>query len=303
MSGTMCTWTERDEVFAAYVRDALRPEERDAFEEHFFTCEACCDKLQTFQALHSQLRSRPVEVPAARVVPARPWRWALVPVAAGVFLVAAIAFWPKARVPVAPESTMAEAPRPQAQAATSAAPIPPPGSTALPQPAPVAPAPAPEAPAAPPPSPAPVVALSVLASVDPPAYIPLSLRGPRNEAVARFDAAMRRYVARDYAGALPDLSAAARLSPNSAHVSFFLAICQLLTDQLDVAVVGLQNTIALGDSPYLEEAHYYLAKARLRQGDVRAAQTELKRTIELKGQLEADARRLLTQVEAQLREP
>jgi tetratricopeptide (TPR) repeat protein len=147
------------------------------------------------------------------------------------------------------------------------------------------------------------VALSVLASVEPPPYIPLSLRGPRSEAAARFDAAMRRYAARDYAGAVPDLSAAARLNPNAAHVAFFLAICQLLTDQLDVAVVGLQNTIALGDSPYLEEAHYYLAKARLRQGDLRAAQMELKRTIELRGQLEADARRLLAQVEAHLREP
>jgi tetratricopeptide (TPR) repeat protein len=147
------------------------------------------------------------------------------------------------------------------------------------------------------------VALTVLARVEPPPYIPLSLRGPRNEAAARFDTAMRRYAARDYAGAVSDLSAAARLSPTSAHVSFFLAICQLLTDQLDAAIAGLQATIALGESPYLEEAHFYLAKARLRQGDVRAAQTELKRTIELRGQLEADARRLLAHVEAHLREP
>jgi tetratricopeptide (TPR) repeat protein len=208
-----------------------------------------------------------------------------VPVAAGLALAAAFALWPERRAPEAPESAVAGVPPQQ------------------PPPAPVAPPPAPEAPVAQPPAPAPVVALSLLASVEPPAYIPLSLRGPRNEAAARFDAAMRRYVARDYAGAIPDLSAAARLSPSAPHVSFFLAICQLLTDQLDVAVAGLQNTIVLGDSPYLEEAHYYLAKARLRQGDVRAAQTELKRTIELRGQLEADARRLLAQVEAHLREP
>ena len=96
---------------------------------------------------------------------------------------------------------------------------------------------------------------------------------------------------------------AARLSPDAPHISFFLAICHLLTGHVDAAVGGLQSTIALGDSRYLEEAHYYLAKARLRQGDVRAAQTELKRTIELRGQLEADARRLLAQVEAHLREP
>jgi tetratricopeptide (TPR) repeat protein len=146
------------------------------------------------------------------------------------------------------------------------------------------------------------VALNVLARIEPPSYIPLSLRGPRNEAAVRFEAAMRRYVKGDYAGAIPDLTTASRLSPNAAHVTFFLAICRLLTDQLDAAIEGLQSTIAVGESPYLEEAHYYLAKARLRQGDLRAAQTELRRTIELRGQLEADARRLLAQVEAHLQE-
>ena len=64
----------------------------------------------------------------------------------------------------------------------------------------------------------------------------------------------------------------------------------------------MQSTIALGDSLYLEEAHYYLAKARLRQGELRAAHAELRRTIEQKGHLDADACRMLTQVEALLRE-
>jgi hypothetical protein len=75
-----------------------------------------------------------------------------------------------------------------------------------------------------------------------------------------------------------------------------------LTGHVDAAVGGLQSTIALGDSRYLEEAHYYLAKARLCQVDLRAAHAELRRTTEQKGQLDADARRLLTQVEAFLRE-
>jgi hypothetical protein len=230
MSAKMCTLTGRDELLARYVQDTLGPEERDAFEEHFFTCEACLDKLQTLQALQARLRARPAEAPAARVAQGWRWRWVLVPVAAGLILVAAVALWPRASAPVAPESTVAETPvqRPQAPAPT--APIPAREPAAQPQPAPVTPAPAPEAPAARPPAPAPVVALSVLARVEPPHYIPLSLRGPRSEAAARFDAAMRRYAARDYAGAVPDLSAAARLSPSSPHVSFFLAICQLLSD-------------------------------------------------------------------------
>jgi len=282
MSRTICTSTGRDDVFARYVQDTLGPQERDAFEEHFFTCEACLDKVRTLQALQAQLRAREAEAPAARPVPARRWQWVLVPLAAG--LVVAAGIWlrlgPGTLAP--PASIVAEAPRQQ-----------------LPAPSPEA---APVEPAAPtPPAAVPVVPLSVLARVEPPDYIPLSLRGRRDEAAVRFEAAMRRYVDGDYAGAIPDLATAAQLRPDGAHITFFLAICNLLTDDVDAAVAGLQQTIALGDSPYLEEAHYYLAKARLRQGDVAAARTELERTIERRGQLETDARRLLAQVQAHLR--
>jgi anti-sigma factor RsiW len=280
MSGTTCTSIDRDDLFTGYVRDSLSPEDRDAFEEHFFTCEACFEKLQILQALQAQLRSRPAEAPSARMMPARWWRWALVPAAAGLLLAAAVALWPTGPPP--------------------ATPIPRPDSPAQRQPAPVAPGPT--VPAAKPPAPPREVTLAVLARVEPPLYVPLSLRGPRDKASDLFQAAMRKYENGDYAGAVPDLSAASRLSANLPHVSFFLAICHLLTDQIDVAVEGLQATIALGNSPYLEEAHYYLAKARLRQGDLTAARTELRLTIERRGQLEAEARRLLAQVEALLRE-
>ena len=75
------------------------------------------------------------------------------------------------------------------------------------------------------------------------------------------------------------------------------ATCQLLTAQVDSAISGLRQTVALGESPYLEEAHFYLAKARLRQGDIRAARAELQRTIERRGRLEEAARSLLVQID------
>jgi tetratricopeptide (TPR) repeat protein len=140
--------------------------------------------------------------------------------------------------------------------------------------------------------------LSVLARVEAPPYAPVVLRGPHDEAAAKFDEAMRRYVKREYAGALPGLSAAAGLKPDVPQHVFFLAVCQLLTGQLDPAVAGLQKTIALGDSPYLEEAHFYLAKARLRQGDIPAAREELGKVIDRHGRIEDDARRLLAQLDA-----
>jgi tetratricopeptide (TPR) repeat protein len=143
-----------------------------------------------------------------------------------------------------------------------------------------------------------VVALSVLARVEPPLYLPLTLRGPRDEAAERFEAAMQHYMERDYAGAIPGLTAAADLNPKAAHITFFLGICHLLADRPDAGIDWLQKTIALGDSPYLEEAHFYAAKARLRQGNIPAAQEELLRTIERRGQLEADARKLRAQVDA-----
>ena len=300
MIGTTCTSLDRDDLFTGYVRDSLSPEDRDAFEAHFFTCEACFEKLQILQALQAQLRSRPAETPSARTMPAGWWRWALVPAAAGLLLAAAVALWPTGPAPARPESTTGESPRRRLGAELPAAPVPRPDSPARRQPVPVAPGPT--VPAAKPPAPPREVTLAVLARVEPPLYVPLSLRGPRDKASDLFQAAMRKYESGDYAGAVPDLSAASRLSANLPHVSFFLAICHLLTDQIDVAVEGLQATIAIGHSPYLEEAHYYLAKARLRQGDLTAARTELRLTIERRGQLEAEARRLLAQVEALLRE-
>jgi TolA-binding protein len=217
-------------------------------------------------------------------VGAWPWWWVAAPVTAGVLIiVAAAALWLSRPAPVAPESRVAVGPAP----APSTAPVPPPVS-----------APASGAPSSATPAP-PVVALSVLARVEAPAYLPATqLRAAPSEAAERFDAAMRRYVDGDYAGAIPGLRAAAGLRPEAPQYAFFLGVCQLLADQVDPAVADFQRAIALGESPFLEEAHFYLAKARLRQGNLPAARNELTRTIERRGRLENEARQLLAQVNA-----
>ena len=109
---------------------------------------------------------------------------------------------------------------------------------------------------------------------------------------------MRLYAAGDYAGAIPALRAAAALKPDAPQMSFFLAACQLLDGDTKAAAAGLERTIALGESPYLEEAHFYLAKAWLGLGRVPDARDHLRRTIDLRGRLEQDARRLLAQLAA-----
>jgi hypothetical protein len=104
-------------------------------------------------------------------------------------------------------------------------------------------------------------------------------------------------VAKDYAAAIPELQAAARLHPDAPHSTFFLAIRSCSPASSTRLLRGCEKTLALGESPYLEESHFYLAKARLRQGDLSAARTELARAIERRGRLEAEARQLLAQID------
>lgn len=289
---SVCTWIGRDDVFEDYVRGNLAREVRDAFEAHLFACEACFDQVETYRALAMELRTveRPepvvLEVPAP--APWWKWRWAALAAAALVVTVTSVALWPR-RQP-APESvaTVATAPTVAPEAPPSA-------------PAPPVPATTPPAPAVPPTtvdrparSPIPPAAtLDALAQVEPPIYLPVPLRGLRDEAAERFAAGMRQYVAKDYAGAIADLREAARLRPDAPNAVFFLAICELLTGDVASAAAELQKTIGLGDSPYVEEAHFYLAKARLKQGNVAAARAELQLVVERRGRLERDARGLL----------
>ena len=292
MKNVNCAWIGRDEIFEDYVRDALAPRDRDAFEAHYFACAACAGRLKTYLALRAELAAMPAE--ASTADPARvqargwPWWWVLVPLGASLVLMAAAALWFRTPAPTLPESTVAVAPEaPPAVAAPPAEP-----SVAGQKP-PVSAEDEPARPASPP-----VVALSVLARVEPPPYVPLTLRGGRDEAAEAFDAAMRLYAAGDYAGAIPGLRAAADLNPEAPRTLFFLAACLLLTDDTGAAADGFERAIALGDSPYLEDARFYLAKARLRQGRVTAARDELRQVASLRGRLEQDARRLLGQLDA-----
>jgi TolA-binding protein len=296
MKRTTCAWFDRDEVFEDYVRDGLGPEDRDAFEAHYFSCEACFDRLQTVLALRAELASAPAAAHApAPAADGWPRRWVLVPLGGALVLGAAAALWFRTPVPAKPEATITRVPPP------AASPAAPPSTVArdnTPQPQAARqeaqpPASVPARPAAPP-----VVALSVLARVDPPPYVPVALRGARDEAAEKFDAAMRLYAAGDYAGAAPGLRAAADLKPDAPRAWFFLAACELLRGNADAAAAGLERTIQLGDSPYLEEAHFYLAKARLRQGRMNEARAELQRAMSQHGRLEQESRRLLAQLDA-----
>lgn len=294
MSPARCAWIERDEVFEGYVRGVLGPEDRDAFESHYFECAACADRLNTYSALRAELAALPVEVPALQPARGRKRWWALAPVAATCVLAVAVFLW--FRNPPRPASPAVVAGAPPATA-----PVMPPstGSAVLSSAATSSSVQAPAARAEDPqPSASAVVAMSTLVHVDPPLYVPVALRGPRDEGAEQFAAAMRLYSAGDYAGALAGLRAADELKPGAARTRFFLAVCLLLGGRNTEAAAAFEQAIALGESAYVEESHFYLAKTLLRLGRFAEARRELQRTIARQGGLEEEARQLIAQIDA-----
>jgi tetratricopeptide (TPR) repeat protein len=269
-----CAKVAREEIIESYLVDRLSEEDREAFEEHYFECAHCFDDLQSLRAIREELRlaSAGAELEPRTTRPLFGWASAA-GLAAAIVLAVAVGIWMRSRPPSGPPETTN---------------TPSPSQTGLPDP-----------PRAQPPEPrvTPEPSLEQLARVEPPRYEPLTLRGASNQATQRFQRGMERYRKADYAGAVDDLRAAAELDPDAAHINFFLGISHLMLGQDDVAIDRLRATIALGDSPYLEEAHFYLAKAFLRRKDLGAAEEQLKKLIQLRGSGSGEARRLLTQVE------
>jgi tetratricopeptide (TPR) repeat protein len=138
--------------------------------------------------------------------------------------------------------------------------------------------------------------LALLARFEPPTYIPPALRGARDDAAERFRLGMTKYVEGRYEEAISDLRAAAELNPNRAGIRFFLGVCLLLSKQTDAGIEELKAAIGLGESAYLEEVHFYLAKAYLAKGDVGGAKEELNWVQERGGNLKEEAAQILAQL-------
>ena len=85
---------------------------------------------------------------------------------------------------------------------------------------------------------------------------------------------------------------------DAAGPRFYLGVCDLLTGRTDEAVADLRGVIGLGESPYLEQARFFLAKALLTKQDLAGASKELELTIQLGGDRAAESRLLLDQVRA-----
>ena len=135
---------------------------------------------------------------------------------------------------------------------------------------------------------------------DAPIYLGVEVRGAPARGDSLFAVAMAAYNERRYSASATALRAALAVGTDSAPAEFFLAAALLVQDRAGEAAEAYARVIGLGDTPYLGEAHFYRAKALLRQGQAVAAVAEL-RAVESSNAVSAWARALADSVESRLR--
>jgi tetratricopeptide (TPR) repeat protein len=141
--------------------------------------------------------------------------------------------------------------------------------------------------------PAPAADFTQVARLEPAPYVAIRVRGSEDAAELPFRNAMIAYSKGDYRSAAAGLETVARLEPKSPGPLFYLGVSELLDGRTPDGIAALERVVAVGDSPYLEQAEFYLGKAFLRQNDAEGAKRWWKQTAELHGDREAEARALL----------
>jgi hypothetical protein len=252
-----CTDIEREEIIERYLSGGLAEAQRDELEEHYFGCEECFQKLQTYRAVQSAVRLDEQSIRAEARVRAFPrLLWPALALAAAGF----VAFVAMRQQP----------------------PAPPPVAAAI--------TPAPPQPERPDP-------LIAMAHFDPPPYRAVMMRDAGSDGQALFDAAMKEYTAARYEQAIPGLRAAASKEPGNVAFRFFLGVTCLLAGQTGSGIPVLRAVIAAGDTPFVNEAWFYMAKAHLALRDVPAARADLEHVAALQRDLAPEAQALLKQLD------
>ena len=131
-----------------------------------------------------------------------------------------------------------------------------------------------------------------------PLYLGVPVRADQPaSADSLFGKAMAAYASEDYSEAVPALRASLRAGVDSAPAEFFLAASLLMSGEEEDAAAGFGRVIALGDTPYRPEAHFYRAKALLRLNRAAEALTDLQSAAALEGVVATHARALADSVQ------
>ena len=247
-----------EDVAVRYLSGKLTEEEQAAFEQHYFACVVCFERVQVLEAAQAAARN----VVGVGLAEGRPAARRRRPAAVFLPLAAGVAF-----VAVATGLLMREIGpgRPSPSPAQTASPTA--GS-----------------------SPAPGRSLEELTRFEPPPYTPILVRG---DAEAVFRQGMEQYARREYARALSDLRKAARLEPRRGDILFYLGVSELLAGEVDAGVEDLRRSVDLGLPGYSEPARFYLATGYLRRGDTARARAELEIVSRSNTLQAAEARRRL----------
>ena len=288
-----CEQARALDLVGKYVTGQLPEQEMGAFEEHYFSCDDCLAKVQVAQAIRhgTQAADAPKVVQmmprGQRKTNGRPSRWMYPVAAAAAILVITVIGW-RAFSDQSSTPEVAHT-QPNLQVPSN------PGIAESPK---AVPATTPETPQ--------LMASNVdLGAVTPLAYRPSALRGATEDAGQRFQQVMTSYLSHDYRQVVAGLSSIPVAVPGSgrpedhitdAGVQLYLGVSQLMLNQNGDAVRSLRRAAAYGDTPYLENAGFFLAKALIRQMQFAEASRELRRVADLGGDRQAEARQLIAKL-------
>jgi tetratricopeptide (TPR) repeat protein len=254
-----CHDVEAGDLAARYLAGDLEGAEREAYEEHYFGCDACFRELEILRTTQAVLAKQAPSTGRLKERDPIP-RW--LPIAAALAAATTLAVWWTSDRGAPPDQARSQPGSPATS--TSISPSPPDTRAAE---------------------------LTQMAHFEPPRYEPPRLRGVPATDSAAFDRAMAHYRRGEFAAAAAGIEAYLRRHPDEVRANFFLGVAHLAGDQTEAAVQELERVVSAGDA-YEEEALYLLAKAHIRRGDLRAAVTVLDRTLALKGERAAEARAL-----------
>jgi len=243
-----------------YVLGRLSPADEEAYERHYFECDRCFGELEALRATASVLSpSGPARRPRQAM-----YRWlgvaAVLALTTATVLVLIRGRTDRQQPSAAPGQN-------QSAAAT------PPGSGAPP-----------------------AELLAQLARFEAPPYAAPRLRSATPS--ADFDNGMERYAQRDYAAAIPLLRAAVDRAQDPDNARYYLAISLLQAGRAADALAELEPLARDPQNALAEDARFYSAYGHLQQGDADKAIAALDRTIELRGDRDAEARALRAKVSA-----
>ena len=255
-----CDDIERDNIAEAYVLGRLPEPASSEFESHYFECPRCLAEVELLESSRTHLLSDRDAASGVRRFP----RVMGAVAAAAVVVIAAGVIRQFSSEPAAPAG-------------------PPARNIELPGTAPPVPS-------------APAVDLRALGAIVPPPFNAPRLRDGSTASRRAFLDAMAHYARGDCQQAIGGLQTAVEQDPKSIQAHFYFAVCSLQLDRNAQAADHLRTVVQLGESPYLEDAHFFLAKTHIRQGDLGSARRELQAVIALEGDRRSDASTLLNQL-------